>query len=208
MDIPEPLTAIYDPSAKDLTAEDLSAKCCTVYEYLNRVTTLESLSLLEQVTQEQAKNQSWHVHRMGRITGTMFHRVFTSRDSSRANLIADVMRYEEKELNVAAVKWGRDMEDRARARYVEIQQDLHENFSLRPSGLVVKHGALHLAASPDGIFTCKCCGTGVLEVKCPHKYKAGLKDANKDSQFCLDNNRVFKKKSQILFSNSTQNVCM
>ena len=44
--------------------------------------------------------------------------------------------------------------------------------------------ALYWCASPDGIVNCKCCGRGVLEIKCPYcediEYVAA-----QDKTFCL-----------------------
>ena len=43
----------------------------------------------------------------------------------------------------------------------------HTNFSIRSSGLIISSLFPYLAASPDGIITCDCCGVGTLEIKCP-----------------------------------------
>ena len=44
----------------------------------------------------------------------------------------------------------------------------HQNFSLSDNGLVI---STYLGASPDGIIDCSCCGSGIIEVKCPYKYR-------------------------------------
>ena len=38
-------------------------------------------------------------------------------------------------------------------------------------GLFVKPGHPYLAASPDGMFNCKCCGPATIEVKCPYSVR-------------------------------------
>ena len=43
----------------------------------------------------------------------------------------------------------------------------HTNFSIISSGLIISSLLPYLAASPDGIITCDCCGVGTLEIKCP-----------------------------------------
>ncbi|ELT93593.1 hypothetical protein CAPTEDRAFT_211284 [Capitella teleta] len=96
-DVPSPLSTLYDPSAKDLSPEDLSARC--------------------------------------------------------------------------AVKWGREKEKTARLQYEQQMQVLHQDFHLRQTGLLVKEDEPFLAASPDGVFECECCGQGTLEIKCPYKYR-------------------------------------
>ena len=35
-------------------------------------------------------------------------------------------------------------------------------------GLFIKPDYLYLAASPDGLYLCKCCGLSVVETKCPY----------------------------------------
>ena len=38
-------------------------------------------------------------------------------------------------------------------------------------GLFIKSGYPYLAASPDGLFNCKCCGLATIEVKCPYSVR-------------------------------------
>lgn len=46
-----------------------------------------------------------------------------------------------------------------------------------------------LGASPDGLVCCDCCGTGVLEIKCPFCLtKKSIHEAAEDKSFCLVNN--------------------
>ena len=45
-------------------------------------------------------------------------------------------------------------------------EESHSEFSCVGSELVI-HEYQFLAATPDGITHCSCCGHGVLEVKCP-----------------------------------------
>ena len=195
--IPEPLTCIYDPSAKDMAPSEVKEKCKTIYDQWKRQNTEDSLSLLEQVTHTQAKSQTWHIHRMGRVTGSIFHKVCTSRDVNSS--IVKVMRYNNEELNVPAVRWGRDMEEVARNSYKEVMEKEHVGFKLQTSGLVVNREQPHLAASPDGLMTCDCCGAGSLEIKCPYKYREGFEGAETDKSFCLDSKRTIRKSHQYFY---------
>ena len=47
----------------------------------------------------------------------------------------------------------------------------HPGFSVCKSGLVIHPLYPHMGASPDGLIKCRCCGPGVLEVKCPFSCK-------------------------------------
>ena len=42
------------------------------------------------------------------------------------------------------------------------------------AGLFIDPYRPFLGASPDGIVNCKCCGKGVIEIKCPLCVKDGL----------------------------------
>lgn len=43
----------------------------------------------------------------------------------------------------------------------------HDCFEIDSAGLYVNPESPHLGASPDGLISCKCCGPGLLEIKCP-----------------------------------------
>ena len=82
-------------------------------------------------------------------------------------------------------------EAQARACYAEEMNKTHEDFSVSECGLFVYPQKPFLGASPGGIVYCKCCGSGVCEIKCPYRFRdvdpeaaAGVKD------FCLLKNRT------------------
>ena len=50
-----------------------------------------------------------------------------------------------------------------------------------------------MGACPDGIIVCDCCGKGLLEIKCPHKYRNGLEDWQDDKNFPFDESGQIKK---------------
>ena len=50
-----------------------------------------------------------------------------------------------------------------------------------------------MGAFPDGIIVCDCCGKGLLEIKCPHKYRNGLEDWQDDKNFPFDESGQIKK---------------
>ena len=46
-----------------------------------------------------------------------------------------------------------------------------------------------MGASPDGIVSCECCGSGVVEIKCPYSCKdKSFLEATADSMFFLEHN--------------------
>lgn len=64
----------------------------------------------------------------------------------------------------------------------------HDSFKLSDTGLFIDHTDPFLGASPDGMVECSCCGKGVVEVKCPHRYSQDLPDDN-DNNFYMVNQK-------------------
>ena len=66
----------------------------------------------------------------------------------------------------------------------------HIDFQVRESGLVINPLWPSFGASPDGIISCKCCGRGTLEIKCPysHRGESITNAASKDRKFCIQQN--------------------
>ena len=67
-----------------------------------------------------------------------------------------------------ATEWGCKHEKSAREAYIQHMKVRHNDFSVSDSGLHINPRYPHLGATPDGIISCQCCGTGVLEIKCPY----------------------------------------
>ena len=58
------------------------------------------------------------------------------------------------------------------------------------SGLHVDINDPYLGATPDGIVSCDCCGVGLLEIKCPFKYKNSILSDIDDRQFYLEKDQT------------------
>ena len=72
---------------------------------------------------------------------------------------------------VPALEWGKNNEDVACKAYIKQQSDTHPGFNCSAIGLGINPKYPHLGASPDGRINCDCCGMGILEIKCPYKYR-------------------------------------
>ena len=48
----------------------------------------------------------------------------------------------------------------------QAMERLHQNFTLKPSGLWISPDHSHIGATPDAIVSCDCHGTRCVEVKC------------------------------------------
>ena len=58
-----------------------------------------------------------------------------------------------------------------REEYLKIASKTHTSLKYKSAGFHVNVQYPHLGATPDGVIECECCGTGVIEIKCPYKYR-------------------------------------
>lgn len=70
--------------------------------------------------------------------------------------------------SAAATKWGYKHERTACDAYANKMQATHDNFIISDSGFVIHPDYPHIGATPDAIVVCDCCGSGVVEIKCPY----------------------------------------
>ena len=66
--------------------------------------------------------------------------------------------------------YGCQHEDTVRSTYAEIMTQNHQSFILKQFGFL-DSANLFIGASLDGVVHCRCCGTGVLEIKSPYSCK-------------------------------------
>ena len=64
----------------------------------------------------------------------------------------------------------------------------HVNFNCFCSGLLISEHCNFIAATPDGVISCDCCGSGILEIKCPFV----TKDDHPDMAQFLENGSLPK----------------
>ena len=89
---------------------------------------------------------------------------------------------------------GTQNEDQAKIDYKLEMEKIHSDFQIHAAGLLVSTKYPFMGATPDGIVSCSCCGTGLLEVKCPYKYRdinpSDITDANFYLQTEVDTTKV------------------
>jgi hypothetical protein len=152
--------------------------------------TSEQLANLETITREQAESQAWYFHRVGHITASNAFKVAHTK-SSKA-LINTIMNYTNCDFETEAIKWGEDHKNQARKCFSSLLNSDHQNVEWCLSGLVVSKERSYIGGSPDGIVSCLCCGEGVLEIKCPFKYRNSWEGCENDKTFCLDKDGKIK----------------
>ncbi|KAI4820206.1 hypothetical protein KUCAC02_028190 [Chaenocephalus aceratus] len=78
-----------------------------------------------------------------------------------------------------------------------IKSILHSDLKVNNCGLLIKREQPFLAASPDAMLACSCHGMGVLEIKCPFKFREmSVEEMSKEKDSCLDQNLELKESHQ------------
>lgn len=158
----------------------------------------EQCEKLAAITTQQAASQSWHSHRAGRITSTTFYSASNQSEVPRTTLMK-IMNYNNSNIQVPAVVWGREKEKIALQCYSNELCKTHTDVKVCLSGFVIRPDEPHFGSSPDGKVSCSCCGDGVVEIKCPYRYREGLLTAPVNEDFCLDQQFQLKKTHQYYY---------
>ena len=62
----------------------------------------------------------------------------------------------------------------------------HVNFTMLKIGFIIPPSYPLMGASPDGIIKCRCCESGVLEIKCPYScHEKTIEERIDESRFFL-----------------------
>ena len=151
---------------------ELSTVCNDIFPGKLKISIAEA-KYLEESTKLQSQCSLWHEHRVGRITASRFYRVSkASTTNPPKSLVNGIMHaYQFNPMKVPALKWGIDNESNARNAYISVAEKSHDGFCFQPAGLFINLDHPHLGASPDGLISCKCCGEGLIEIKCPYKFR-------------------------------------
>ena len=63
----------------------------------------------------------------------------------------------------------------------------HPRFKVEESGFIISATYPFIGASPDGVVSCNCHGTGLIEIKCPYSCKEKLPDKDEiPPSHCMD----------------------
>ena len=169
-DLPLPLCELYDPKHCSLGESDLMDLVSHTFSSLN--VSPSAANFLELSTRKQASSTTWFRYRKGLITASHFSAVLHHTwGCYPKSTVSAIMQFNPVNPSVPALKWGREHEEIARDEYFAWADENHDSLTIRDSGLVINPAFPYLGAMPDGVITCDCCGVGLVEIKCPYKYK-------------------------------------
>ena len=184
-ELPVLITDLTDSTTFNLSHSELLDKCKNIKRKL--CVSKEQSITGEKETREQSSSSKWFKLRAGRITASRTRAVLpTNPLKPSLNLIKQICYPEAFKFSTKATQWGCAHEKTAQELYSQALSKNHKNFHIRNSGLVISTTHQFLGASPDGIISCDCCGTGLIEIKCPHcKKDTTINEAAEDNKFCL-----------------------
>ncbi|CAN7976320.1 unnamed protein product [Ixodes persulcatus] len=140
---------------------------------------------VEADTKDQAVSSTWFAFRAGRVTASNARAAcFTPISKPSPSLVKKMCYPTEHKFSTPATRWGIAKEPIARERYTRDASQCHMNFVCKKSGLHISPEHPYLAATPDGLTKCSCCGEGLLEIKCPFSCKS-LQEVTARKDGCL-----------------------
>lgn len=127
---------------------------------------------VERDTRTQWQCEIWKQLRVGRITASMLKRVCSTKmESPSVSLLKAICYPDTTSFSTQATRYGKIFEKVARRDLTFILQKGHNHATVTDVGLIIDPEHPELAASPDGILTCACCGVIPIEIKCPFTFK-------------------------------------
>ena len=70
-----------------------------------------------------------------------------------------------------AIEWGQYNKNNAIEELFKCKRSQHKNMKIHKCGVVLRNTYPIIAASPDALVSCSCCGVRPLEVKNPFTYR-------------------------------------
>ena len=188
--LPKLLQYLYKPEYLDSDHTELVKIGEGYQSRLSEEMSQEMVDHLEQLTRTQAMSKEWFKYRAGRITASRFKQVLcTNLHRPSLSLLKSICYPETCRFSSKATSWGRDNEKNGLEAYTAKMSIEHEELRVRSCGFYVSLKHPYLGASPDAVVECKCCGKGVVEVKCPFSAREDVfsKLVEQNRSFCLEN---------------------
>ena len=169
--IPKPLTTLYKPEYLELSYHQLLSQCEVVFNDYS--VTGDMARNVEKHTRGQALSKIWFQHRAGRVNASKLKAAVSTNMAQPSRSLIKALSYpESNHFKSEATSWGYDHEKSAITAYTTQEGKINTlNFPISKSGLVIYPSHSFMGASPDSFVECKCCGKGVIEVKCPYSCK-------------------------------------
>lgn len=195
---PKLLYDIYDESCTKMSTDQLFDHCNLFMQSFE--VTSEQAAAVEKETRLRERSKQWLIFRTGLIADSKLKAVCEqSVEQPSIHLLKSIC-YPKKGKSKQNL-WDCYHLKEAYGLYNKTMNSQHQNFNVRKSGLIINPSWPYLAAFPDHIVSCKCCGEGTLELKClccnePDK----LSDASGGTScFNTENQKVLLKHDHTIY---------
>ena len=191
--LPEPLTSLFNPQAVNYNRKELNEACEKAFLGYKTENNQAGFDRVTKLTCDQSLSNNWKIHRCGRITASVFSEALHHKlEADSKSLVKKILQYD-GDFSTLATHYGNEMEHKARDEYEQDMKCVHDKFNVRLTGLHINEHFPEIGASPDGLVNCTCHGPGLLEIKCPYKYRNGFDKSDTDKNFPLDKFGKIKK---------------
>ena len=145
----------YHEKYEQLLYHELIDAC--VKEYMKININTNEVQLIEKKTREQPKSELWYRARSGVITASNFRACcHTDIAEPSKSLITKICYPSNSRFSTEATDYGSKHKKVTRDILTEYLSNIHENISVRDSGLFRSEVYPYLGALPDGILECSC----------------------------------------------------
>lgn len=157
-------------------------------------------------TKSQSDSSTWFTQRIGRLTASKFHRIYTrvntikkpNNDANLDNLFEAILG--NNHFENLATKHGIAMEPHAKIAVISILKISHNKFKSYDPGMTVDKNYPYISVSPDLETFCECCGEGVVEIKSPYSICETTPSENNLSYLTKEGDIIKLKQTHQYFS--------
>ena len=142
------------------------------------------IRIIYQKKTSQSSSPFWLEQRKGRITASIFKKVYTRMNTLKEKpddptpLLQEIMGEKTKK-RTWEMNHGLSAERHAKIRYKKIIRIKHKGIKFQEPGMTVYDSEPFIECTPDLEMACECCGEGVCEIKCPPSVPSDRAPSNK-----------------------------
>ena len=179
----------YRPEWNYSDSQELESNVCqsNFIDFANRLRLTDTdVDRVNTATKGQRVNSNWQEVRKLTLTASNFGNICKRRDSTPPdNLIKSIRGYTQPPMT-PAIRYGQNKETKARRDYARHHMKTCGNhINIDEQGVILSQTYPFLGASVDGLVSCAKCGKGVVEIKCPYKWRNRTpEDCATERDFC------------------------
>ena len=165
----------YRPEFSYNDTQDLKSNVCQS-QFISFTSQLElsdtDVKRVNRATKGQRVNNNWQEVRKLTVTASNFGNICKRRDSTPPDNLIKSMRGYNPTPVTPAIRHGQNKESKARRDYARYHiKTCGNHVNIEEQCIILSQKYPFLGASVDGTVSCVKCGNGVVEIKCPYKWR-------------------------------------